>query len=192
MAAISPFTVIINTKIRYLDHLSIRVYNSIVEYWSGMTYQSTSDRDLIILEHIEQNPDTTQAALASRLEVAVGTVNWHLKRLVEKGYIKVSRLERKKLKYIITSEGIALRARLTMDYIQSSFNLYRLVRERVISAIAELKAHGFHEVRIEGSGEVAEICHLTCLEHEITVVEDPLSPIFRLIGLKVILEIQEQ
>lgn len=156
-----------------------------------MSYPSTSDRDLIILEHIEQDPDTTQAALASRLEVAVGTVNWHLKRLVEKGYVKVSRLERKKLKYIITPEGIALRARLTVDYIQNSFNLYRLVRERAISAIEDLKTRGYHEARVEGTGEVAEICRLTCLEHEITIVEDGTAPILRLVGLKVILETKE-
>lgn len=156
-----------------------------------MSYPSTSDRDLIILEHIEQNPDTTQAALASRLEVAVGTVNWHLKRLVEKGYIKVSRLERKKLKYIITPEGIALRARLTVDYIQNSFNLYRLVRERAIYAIEDLKACGYHQVRVEGSGEVAEICRLTCLEHDITVVDDGTAPVLKQIGLKVILEMKE-
>jgi len=156
-----------------------------------MSYPSTSGRDLIILEQIEQDPDTTQAALASSLEVAVGTVNWHLKRLVEKGYIKVSRLERKKLKYIITPEGIALRARLTVDYIQNSFNLYRLVRERAISAIEDLKARGYSQVRLEGSGEVAEICRLTCLEHNITLVEDGTAPVLRLVGLKVILEPKE-
>ena len=156
-----------------------------------MSYPSTSGRDLIILEQIEQDPDTTQAALASSLEVAVGTVNWHLKRLVEKGYIKVSRLERKKLKYIITPEGIALRARLTVDYIQNSFNLYRLVRERAISAIEDLKARGYSQVRLEGSGEVAEICRLTCLEHNITLVEDGTVPVLKLVGLKVILEPKE-
>jgi len=156
-----------------------------------MSYPSTSGRDLIILEQIEQDPDTTQAALASSLEVAVGTVNWHLKRLVEKGYIKVSRLERKKLKYIITPEGIALRARLTVDYIQNSFNLYRLVRERAVSAIEDLKARGYSQVRMEGSGEVAEICRLTCLEHNITLVEDGTVPVLKLVGLKVILEPKE-
>jgi DNA-binding CsgD family transcriptional regulator len=91
-----------------------------------------TDRDLILLEHIEQNPEATQASLAAQLGVAVGTVNWHLKRLIAKGYLKASRLERRKLRYIITPEGLALRARLTLDYIQSSFRLYRLVRERSI------------------------------------------------------------
>ena len=42
-----------------------------------------SSADLTILEHIEKEPDTTQASLAERLGVAVGTINWHLKRLIE-------------------------------------------------------------------------------------------------------------
>ena len=157
-----------------------------------MSYSSTTDRDLVILEHIEQNPDTSQAALASQLEVAVGTVNWHLKRLIDKGYVKVSRLERKKLKYIITPEGIALRARLTVDYIQNSFNLYRLVRQRAIRAIEEAMSAGHRMIQIEGTGEVAEICRLTCMEQEMLVVEDSGAPVLKLEGLKVILEMQER
>ena len=62
-----------------------------------MSLETSTERDLVILEHIEQDPDITQADMASRLEVAVGTINWHLKRLIEKGYVKVSRAERKKL-----------------------------------------------------------------------------------------------
>jgi DNA-binding MarR family transcriptional regulator len=156
-----------------------------------MTLDNSAERDLVILEQIERDPDTTQAALASGLEVAVGTVNWHLKRLIEKGYIKVSRVERRKLKYIITPEGIALRTRLTLDYIQNSFNLYRLVRERSIAALDELNKAGFHQVTIEGAGDVAEICRLTCLEQGVTVVIDPAAPILRIVGLKVFLELEK-
>ena len=94
-------------------------------------------RDLILLEHLEQNPDATQANLAAQLGVAVGTVNWHLKRLIDKGYLKASRVERRKLCYAITPEGLALRARLTLDYIQNSFRVYRLVRERSLLALGE-------------------------------------------------------
>ena len=94
------------------------------------TQFSPSQADLTILEHIEIEPNTTQASLAARLGVAVGTVNWHLKRLIEKGYVKVKRAERKKLRYIITPEGISLRAKLLVDFIHSSMEMYRLVRER--------------------------------------------------------------
>lgn len=175
-----------------LDLFSALAYNSAIEYWSLMNLNNNLERDLIILENIEQDPHTSQAALASQLEVAVGTVNWHLKRLIEKGYVKVSRLERKKLKYIITPEGLALRAQLTMDYIQNSFNLYRLVRERATRALAEVKAAGYSEVQIEGEGDVAEVCRLTCMEQQMRVVSDGNAPKLRLAGLKVILEMQEK
>ena len=61
-----------------------------------MEQSTDSTRDLRLLEHIELDPDVTQASLAGQLGVAVGTVNWHLKRLVAKGYIKVKRAERRK------------------------------------------------------------------------------------------------
>ncbi len=156
-----------------------------------MSLESSTERDLVILEHIEQDPDITQADMASQLEVAVGTINWHLKRLIEKGYIKVSRAERKKLKYIITPEGIALRARLTFDYIQNQFNLYRLVRERVTAALREVTAANVHCVRIEGNGDVAEVCRLTCLEHNVQVASEPDLPVLRIVGLKVFFEMED-
>ena len=59
-------------------------------------------RELSLLEEIESNPNVNQSTLATQLGVAVGTVNWHLKRLIAKGAVKVSRAERKKLRYIIT------------------------------------------------------------------------------------------
>jgi DNA-binding MarR family transcriptional regulator len=157
-----------------------------------MSLENSTERDLVILETIEADPDTTQAALASGLEVAVGTINWHLKRLIEKGYVKVSRAERRKLKYIITPEGIALRARLTLDYIQNSFNLYRLVRERCMAALTEIKANGIQQVRIEGDGEVAEICRLTCMEQNIRVAADGSGPVLRINGMKVFVEMEKK
>ena len=75
------------------------------------------NREMVLPEKIEYDPDITQANLAAQLGVAVGTVNWHLKRFVAKGYVKVKRAQRRKLRYIITPEGIAFRARLTVNYI---------------------------------------------------------------------------
>jgi DNA-binding MarR family transcriptional regulator len=147
-----------------------------------------TNRDLIILERIEQDPDATQASLAEQLGVAVGTVNWHIKRLVSKGYVKVRRVERRKLRYLITPEGLALRARLTVDYIQNQFQLYRLVRGRMLTVIDEARAKGYSRVRLEGQGDVAEVCRLTCLEQGLEVVTDPVAPLIRVDNLKMFLD----
>lgn len=153
-----------------------------------MPLSSESTRDLIILEQIEQDPDATQASLATRLGVAVGTVNWHLKRLIAKGYIKVRRVERRKLRYLITPEGVALRTRLTLDYIRDSFYLYRKVRAQALEIIERVRQDGYHAVRLEGEGEVAEVCRLTCLEQGLTLVDNGRAPVIHVRHLTIQLE----
>jgi DNA-binding MarR family transcriptional regulator len=155
------------------------------------TYTENEHRELALLEHISVDPDATQATLASHLGVAVGTINWHLKRLIDKGYVKVRRAERRKLRYIITPEGIALRASLAFDYIQTSMRLYRLVRERSLKAIQQLHNAGYNEVQIIGDGEVAEICKLTCLEQNINLVNKENVPSFRIAELKIHVDLME-
>lgn len=130
-----------------------------------------SSRELGLLTEIERDPDITQAGLATKLGVAVGTVNWHLKRLTAKGYVKVKRAERKKLRYIITPEGLALRARLTMAYIENSMTLYRQVREEARRILSTAQENKISTVRIVGDGDIADICRLTCLELGIRVVD---------------------
>lgn len=155
------------------------------------TSENTS-RELTLLEQVERDPDVNQSALASQLGVAVGTVNWHLKRLIAKGYVKVQRAERKKLRYIITPEGIALRARLTVDYIERSFDLYHKTRQRVKDQLARARAAGYNRVRIRGDGDVADICRLSCLEQGFAVVQDEDAPELELRGWKVVLNMRER
>lgn len=149
-------------------------------------------RELNLLEQVERDPDVNQSTLANQLGVAVGTVNWHLKRLIAKGYVKVQRAERKKLRYIITPEGIALRARLTVDYIERSFDLYRKTRARVKEHLDTARAAGFNRIRIVGEGDVAEICKLSCLEQGLSIVQDADSPALEVKGWKVILNMGDR
>lgn len=149
-------------------------------------------RELTLLEEIESDPDVNQATLATQLGVAVGTVNWHLKRLIEKGYVKVMRAERKKLRYIITPEGIALRARLAVDYVENSFDLYRKTRKRVKEHIASVRHAGGDSVRILGGGDVADIARLTCLEQGIQVTTDESAPALEIKGWKIVLRMGDE
>jgi len=157
-----------------------------------METQPDPARELILLEEIEHDPDVSQATLASQLGVAVGTVNWHIKRFISKGYIKVKRAQRRKLRYIITPEGIAFRARLTINYIEQSMRLYRRIRLRVRDLIDEVQHSGFDELRIQGEGEIADICRLTCLEQQIKIVDSTNVPVLLIEGTKVQLQIKDK
>lgn len=164
-----------------------------------MAENPETTREMILLEQIEIDPNVTQASLATHLGVAVGTVNWHLKRMIAKGYVKVKRAERRKLRYIITPEGITFRAHLTIDYIEQSFLLYRNIRKRVNELLAEVKQAGFDHVRIESeinldnpnlsnqTNDILDICRLTCLEQGIKITQDSSAPTLVVHGVKVTL-----
>jgi DNA-binding MarR family transcriptional regulator len=146
---------------------------------------SQDDRELVLLEHIAEDPDVNQATLAEMLDVAVGTVNWHIKRLVSKGYVKAKRAQRKKLRYIITPAGIALRAKLTMQYIENQMRLYRETRQKVKELLNEARKEGFHQVRVVGDSEIADVCQLTCLEQGFEVCELENIPVLEVQGYSV-------
>jgi DNA-binding MarR family transcriptional regulator len=123
-----------------------------------------SERQLRILEALEQNPETTQASLATQLGVAVGSVNWYLKRLIHKGYVKATKMERRRLKYFVTPQGLALKARLTSEFMQHSLRIYRELRKAARETLAQVRDQGYTAVKANGKGEAMEIFRLTCLE----------------------------
>lgn len=142
-----------------------------------------TEHQLRILEALEEQPDTTQAGLAAQLGVAVGTVNWYLKRMIKKGYVKTKQLERRNLKYFVTPAGLALKARLTREYMEASLRVYRELRQAAKETLADVQAAGYETLRLEprhseteGNGTMGtgaegamEIFRLTCLEHGVAI-----------------------
>jgi DNA-binding MarR family transcriptional regulator len=148
------------------------------------------DYDFEILSHIEENPDITQADLATKLDIAVGSVNWYIKRLINKGYVKVTQMQRRRLRYLLTPKGITEKTRLTKEFMQMSLHWYRVTRETSKDFLNEIKQAGYDTVCIEGDGDLAEIVYLSCLEAQVQVqegVEDSL-PVLRVEGLDTVLD----
>lgn len=140
------------------------------------------EHELRILQEIERNPETTQAGLATQLGVAVGSVNWYLKRLMSKGYVKVTHLQRRKLHYFITPSGLALKVKLTRNYMQVSLRVYRELRQAARQVLSEVRQAGYAAVCVEGDDEAAEILRLTCLEQNAVVEKDSRVPTLRAEG----------
>ncbi|MCB9148557.1 MAG: winged helix-turn-helix transcriptional regulator [Caldilineaceae bacterium] len=127
--------------------------------------------ELQLFEALVDTPETTQADLAARVGVAVGTVNWYLKRWSQKGYIKIRRIGRWQWSYLLTPEGMAQKARLASEYLEASLSLYRRTRVEAKRLLEEVQSAHMDGIVLDGQGEIAEICRLTCLEKNIAIVE---------------------
>ncbi len=126
-----------------------------------------------LLDEIAQNPTVTQAGLSSRLGIAVGSVNWYIKRLIQRGWVKVTHLDRTRLKYDLTSEGMSVFTQRAVSYARNSLKVYSELRNNAKTLIASLKAQGIHQVFLEDGNEAMDILRLTCLEAGIALRNSP-------------------
>ena len=135
-----------------------------------------------LLNEIAQDSMVTQAGLSDRLGIAVGSVNWYIKRLVERGWVKVSHLDRTRLKYDLTSDGMAVFTQRTVFYARDSLKVYGNFRKRAKALVAELNQQGINQVYLEGNDEAIDILRLTCIEAGIRISETPNGVIMKVVG----------
>jgi DNA-binding MarR family transcriptional regulator len=135
-----------------------------------------------LLNEIAQDSMVTQANLSNRLGIAVGSVNWYIKRLITRGWVKVSHLDRTRLKYDLTPEGIRIVTQRAMSYAQDSLKVYGEYRRKAKKLIEDLKEQGIGSVYIDGNDETMDILRLTCIEAGLKINDFPEDCVLKFVG----------
>jgi EPS-associated MarR family transcriptional regulator len=101
---------------------------------------SALETNLRALQLLAKQPQLNQRELASQLGVSLGKVNYCLRMLLAKGFLKAQNFKNSKNKlayaYVLTPAGITARAELTVEFLQVKVREY----ERLHTEIATLKA----------------------------------------------------
>ena len=132
-----------------------------------------------VLDAISQDSTITQSSLASHLGIAVGSVNWYIKRLVSRGYVKVSRLDRTRLQYDLTPEGMTVFTDRAMQYAKDSLKIYKSFRQKAQSIVSQSIADGITKVYLDGDDEIMDILRLTCIEAGVMISDEPCAIILK-------------
>lgn len=135
-----------------------------------------------LLNEIAQDSLVTQASLSERLDIAVGSVNWYIKRLITRGWVKVSHLDRTRLKYDLTPTGMKVFTQRAMLYARDSLKVYGDYRQKAKTLVLELKKAGIQQVYLDGEDEVIDILRLTCIEAGLGVSDSPTECILEVDG----------
>lgn len=87
---------------------------------------------LKVLRLIEENPEITQRALASELGISLGKVNYCLKALIDKGFIKARNFRNSKNKrgylYKLTPSGLDAKARISVAFLRRKMVEYEQLK----------------------------------------------------------------
>ena len=90
---------------------------------------------LRVLRALDANPELSQRQLAAELGVSLGGVNYALKALVERGFVKAGNFRKSGNKvaylYVLTPQGVAEKASLATAFLGRKLEEYEVLRQEI-------------------------------------------------------------
>jgi EPS-associated MarR family transcriptional regulator len=103
--------------------------------------QLQEDTYFRVLHMLQNNPDMTQREIAQKLGVSASGLNYCIKALVSKGWVKVQNFSQSKNKfgyvYVLTPEGLAEKALRTGLFLKRKMAEYEALKAEIEALIAE-------------------------------------------------------
>jgi DNA-binding MarR family transcriptional regulator len=118
-------------------------------------------RDLQFLEELEKNPTISQRELSKKFNIALGVTNACIKKLARKGWVKIRGLNHRKIYYHLTSEGLGIKAKLTLKYLAYNVRLYTDLKNLFTRKLQEMENKGIKRVVFYGVGDEMEVAYVT-------------------------------
>ena len=93
------------------------------------------DIHLDLLRKLEANPEYTQRELSKEMGVSLGKVNYCMKKLIGKGWIKLKSFSNNPNKvgyaYLLTPKGIEQKASLTIKFLKIKMEEYEMLKDEI-------------------------------------------------------------
>jgi EPS-associated MarR family transcriptional regulator len=97
-----------------------------------------------LLKLLDENPEMNQRQIASVLGISLGKVNFCLKAVIEKGWVKAGNFSRSPNKkayvYLLTLRGIEEKAAVTRDFLERKQQEYQDLKAEIEKLQNEAKS----------------------------------------------------
>ena len=91
--------------------------------------------NLNLLRKINNSPKVSQRDLAKELGFSIGKLNYCLKSLVDKGFVKIESFKKNPNKlnylYVITPKGISEKTKLTINFMKLKMKEYDQIKKEM-------------------------------------------------------------
>jgi DNA-binding MarR family transcriptional regulator len=123
---------------------------------------------LQIVQELSEEEGLSQRDLFLRLSMAQGLVNRYLKRLAQKGWIKLTTAPPKRMLYWLTPKGLSEKSKLTYEFVAFTYKLYREAHRNASNKLSEI-AHKYKGKRVVfyGAEPVAEVAAMSLKENKL-------------------------
>jgi len=135
-------------------------------------YSNLADKEVDVIAAIQGDSRITQRQIANAIGISLGLTNILIKNLLAKGLINVRKINRKRVNYILTREGIRAKSRRVYNYFKRTIHaigelkskIEKIVLEQVLKNSSSKKTN----INILGTNELADITEIALkdLQHK--------------------------
>lgn len=110
---------------------------------AGRRGELREDARFRILRLLQDNPEMSQRDLADAVGIGLGSVNFCLNALVDKGLVKLGNFsanrDKRRYAYVLTPKGIAEKSALTRRFLKRKLAEYDALREEIEALRSEIE-----------------------------------------------------
>ncbi|WP_108507827.1 MarR family EPS-associated transcriptional regulator [Polynucleobacter acidiphobus] len=116
--------------------------NSLNNLVNNLSMTRKEEISFRVMRFLQENPDLTQRELAEKLGISLGSVNYCLKALMEKGMVKMKNFANSKNKfgyvYVLTPAGLEEKVAISHRFLQRKMDEYKMLKMEIEVLSAEV------------------------------------------------------
>lgn len=117
-------------------------------------------------EILSEKPTSSQRDIGDDVGASVSIVNALIKRCLERGWVAVSRIDGRKLRYMLTAEGFKALTKRSISFMKRNFTQLSNYKKNIDNHIEQAKYAGKTKVVLYGTSDVSFLLEESCKAHD--------------------------
>lgn len=114
------------------------------------------EKETVLLEILHKKPSVgRQRDLAHTIGLSLGMTNVLLKQLIHRGWVLAQHLSPRKIRYVLTPEGMKELTRRSYRYLKKTIQQIADYRINLTAFVRKQKARGYNGILLRGNSELA-------------------------------------
>ena len=129
-----------------------------------MSKEVLDEREFELINIIGAELGSNQRDLSRQMDLSLGLTNMLIRRMVTKGFIRISQLNKRKVKYVLTPKGFAEKMRKSVRYTVKTLSSIGLIKEKVKEVLSGLYKEGERNFIVLGKSDFALLIDIVLRE----------------------------
>ena len=122
------------------------------------------EREFELINIVGAGLSINQRDLSRHMDLSLGMVNMLIRRLISKGFIRITQLNKKKVSYILTPKGFSEKMRKSVKYTIKTVNSIGLIKDRIKEIVVSLYEEGERDFVVLGRSDFALLIEIVFKE----------------------------